>query len=60
MQMNGPELRRWLRGRRLAEERERSEARESHPDPATAIQQALRLIAFAAQRHGWPLPPAYT
>jgi hypothetical protein len=50
------ELRRWVRSRRAAEERELSEARATVRPPGEALRAALSLVALARARHGWPLP----
>ena len=49
-------IRRWIEGRRAAERRERDAQTEDTPPPGESIARALRLIAFAASIHGWPLP----
>jgi hypothetical protein len=49
-------LRRWLAGRRATEKREWAEVRRAPLSPEESWRQALQLIAFAADRHGWPLP----
>jgi hypothetical protein len=50
------ELRRWVDDRRAAERREHACALGVVPDPSRALAAALRLIAIARARHGWPLP----
>jgi len=50
------DLRRWIGDRRAAEARERAEQRQAGPSPATAIAQALALIALAGRLQGWPPP----
>jgi hypothetical protein len=50
------ELRRWVRSRRAAEERELYEARATRREPGASLRAALSLIALARARHGWPLP----
>jgi hypothetical protein len=49
------DLRRWIRSRRAAEERELCEARTPR-SPDASLRAALGLIALAGMRHGWPLP----
>jgi hypothetical protein len=56
MVLTASALRGWIAARRAAEARERRE-RQAHPlPPEEAWEQGLALIAFAARRHGWPLP----
>src|SRR5262245_52301233 len=50
------DLRRWVANHRAAERREQSEEAGRTPDPSQALVAALRLIAIARERHGWPLP----
>jgi len=54
--MRADDVRRWIAGHEAAAERDRMDARAEGPRPERAIRQALGLIAFAAQLHGWPLP----
>lgn len=50
------EIRRWVRARRAAEERELAEQSETRGSPGRSLRAALSLIALARARHGWPLP----
>lgn len=54
--MSGEELRSWIRVRREAASRERSEWRNACGPPEEAIHQALSLIELWARLHGWPAP----
>jgi hypothetical protein len=50
------ELRRWIHGRRAAEERELREIVDESLTPSRSLAAALSLIALARSRHGWPFP----
>ena len=50
------DLRRWVRTRRAAAERERDEASLTGASPESAIAGALALIALVGDLHGWPPP----
>jgi hypothetical protein len=50
------DIRRWVEQRRLAARREEDEERGNPPPPEEAFARGLRMIALAAQLHGWPLP----
>src|SRR5262247_2920835 len=50
------ELRRWIRSRRAAEERELEAAGTTRREPGASLRAALSIIALARARHGWPLP----
>jgi hypothetical protein len=56
MRVSRRELRRWVANHRAAERREHAEQTNVARDPAHALAAALRLIAIARARHGWPLP----
>src|SRR5262249_22466163 len=47
------ELRRWVRSRRAAEEREQYETLAARREPGASLRAALSLIALARARHGW-------
>jgi hypothetical protein len=49
------ELRRWLAGRRAAEEREQQEARRHPLSTAQAVAAALSLFRLNVRLNGWPL-----
>lgn len=49
-------FRRWLVGRRAAQDRERETLRDAPPSAGAAWAGALDLIAWASARLGWPLP----
>ncbi len=49
------ELRRWLAGRRAAEEREQLEVRWNPMSTAQAVASALSLLRLTVRLHGWPL-----
>lgn len=50
------EFRRWLAGRRAAEEREQQEVRWHPMSTAQAVASALSLFRLTVRLHGWPLP----
>jgi hypothetical protein len=47
-----------MASRRAAEARELAEMRRTPLEPSASFAAAIALIAFAAARHGWPLPEA--
>lgn len=56
MVMDAVSLRRWISGRRAAEQRELDERRMEHRSVGESFEQAMRLVALASRLHGWPLP----
>jgi hypothetical protein len=56
VQASPEQLRRWVEDRRAAERREHREQVGIVPSPAQSLVAALRLIALARRRHGWPSP----
>ena len=56
MDTSGENIRRWIKSRRAAEQRERDGRAEDIPSPAGSVARALSLITLAASVHGWPLP----
>jgi hypothetical protein len=50
------EMRRWLAGRRAAEEREKQQLREHPLTTAQSVASALSLFRLTVRLHGWPLP----
>jgi hypothetical protein len=50
------EMRRWLAGRRAAEDREKQQLRENPLTTAQSVASALSLFRLMVRLHGWPLP----
>ncbi len=57
MEIGSPEdVRRWVEGHRAAERLQHDLERGRPMPTAEALEQAWRLVAFAAALHGWPPP----
>ena len=54
--MDREDIRRWVRQRELAAQREQDELRAGNPAPGEVFERGLRMIALAGRLHGWPLP----